>query len=412
MPRIGGIAMVAGALLPLWLWLPMDSTLAAYLLAVIVLLAFGVWDDRVTLGARTKLAGQLCAVLIVMIAGHVSIDTVVLGERVALPGWLSSTLTLLFLLGITNAINLSDGLDGLAGGTDPAVLRRARTAGAQLGVAFRRNRKRSTDGRHSWLPAFQFLPGSHLHGRCRQSVPGLFRWRAVDPADAAGAYTNQHRVAAVIDRICLSLDTLTVIVLRLLSGRSPFAADRRHFHHRLLALGLDHHEAVVVIYAVQCLLLLLAWQLRFESDLLIVVVFLTFAFLFTGTLVLLERSGWRWRAPTARTQPSVLARMRLWLATRRRLPRWSLRVAWLCAAVYLLGVALYANPVPVDIGWLSALCLLPLLLGGRLASVGLWRHLALRIPLYVAVMVAVYLDQSTSTHAPLGGRSNSPSCRC
>ena len=109
--------MAVGALLPLCLWLPMDSTLVAYLLAVVVLLAFGVCDDRFTLNALTKVAGQLCAVLIVMLMGHVSIDTLMLGERIALPGWLGSSLTLLFLLGITNAINLSDGLDGLAGGT-------------------------------------------------------------------------------------------------------------------------------------------------------------------------------------------------------------------------------------------------------------------------------------------------------
>ena len=89
----------------------------SYLLAVIVLLVFGAWDDRVNLSAPAKLAGQLCAVLIVMLAGHVSIDSLMLGERMILPPWLSFSLTLLFLLGITNAINLADGLDGLAGGT-------------------------------------------------------------------------------------------------------------------------------------------------------------------------------------------------------------------------------------------------------------------------------------------------------
>jgi UDP-GlcNAc:undecaprenyl-phosphate GlcNAc-1-phosphate transferase len=59
MPRVGGIAMVAGALLPLSLWLPMDSILVAYFMAVVVLLGFGVWDDRVGLGASTKLVRQL-----------------------------------------------------------------------------------------------------------------------------------------------------------------------------------------------------------------------------------------------------------------------------------------------------------------------------------------------------------------
>src|ERR1700693_4194376 len=72
-PRVGGIAMAVGSLLPVCLWLPMDRTLLAYLLAVLVLLVFGAWDDRVSLGARTKFVGQLIAVLIIMLAGHVSI---------------------------------------------------------------------------------------------------------------------------------------------------------------------------------------------------------------------------------------------------------------------------------------------------------------------------------------------------
>ena len=68
-PRVGGIAMVAGTVLPLWLWLPMDPTLLGYLLAVIVLLVFGIWDDRVNLGALTKFSGQLIAVLIIILVG-------------------------------------------------------------------------------------------------------------------------------------------------------------------------------------------------------------------------------------------------------------------------------------------------------------------------------------------------------
>jgi UDP-GlcNAc:undecaprenyl-phosphate GlcNAc-1-phosphate transferase len=197
------------------------------------------------------------------------------------------------------------------------------------------------------------------------------------------------------------LDTLSVIVLRLRAGRSPFAADRQHFHHRLLALGFDHHEAVIVIYAVQCALLLLAWQLRFANDALIAATFLGFALLAIGSLTLLEHRGWRWRAVGTPTHPSPLVRLRQWLLVRERLPRWSLRSAWLCMAVYLIGVALYASPVPVDIGWLGAGCLLPP------ALAVLWRrpdsaeNWLARGALYVAVMVAVYLDQRMITIVPL-----------
>ena len=399
-PRVGGIAMAASALLPLCLWLPLDSTLVAYLLAVVVLLAFGVCDDRFTLNALTKVAGQLCAVLIVMLMGHVSIDTLMLGERIALPQWLGSSLTLLFLLGITNAINFSDGLDGLAGGTTLLCC-------AVLALLA-----------HNWELRFVETVSVVLMG----AIVGFLRFNThparIFMGDAGSQFlgfsvgvlaillTQQGAtpISTAVPLLLIGLpviDTLAVMALRLRSGRSPFIADRKHFHHRLLALGLDHHEAVVVIYAVQCLLLLLAWQLRFESDLLIVEVFLGFAIVFTGTLVVLEHTGWRWRATSARARPSALARLRRWLAAQERLPRWSVRVAWLCTAVYLLGVAISANPVSVDISTLAALCLLALAFGivwHRQAVVETW---LVRGLLYIAVMVAVYLDSRMVFISPL-----------
>jgi hypothetical protein len=158
---------------------------------------------------------------------------------------------------------------------------------------------------------------------------------------------------------------------------------------------------VTVIYSVQCLLLLLAWQLRYENDLLIVASFVGFAVLFTGAFMLLERAGWRWRVAGMGSHRSPLARLRAWLSAPERFPRWSIRVVGLCAVVYLLGVALYAERVPRDLGWLSALCLVPLLLIGRWPRSAFADTWLLRSPLYVAVMVAVYLDQGTSTHASL-----------
>jgi hypothetical protein len=146
---------------------------------------------------------------------------------------------------------------------------------------------------------------------------------------------------------------------------------------------------------------LLAWQLRFANDALIAATFLGFALLALGSLTLLEHRGWRWRAVGTPTHHSPVVRLRQWLRAPKRLPRWCLRSAWLCTAVYLIGVALYAGPVPLDIGWLGAGCLLPPLLAV------LWRrpdsaeNWLARGALYVAVMVAVYLDQRMTTIVPL-----------
>jgi len=396
-PRIGGIAMAVGSLLPLCLWLPMDRTLAAYLLAVLVLLVFGAWDDRVALRARTKFAGQLIAALIVMLVGRVSIDTLMLAEPVALPDWLGFALTLLFLLGITNAINLSDGLDGLAGGTTLLCCAALAILGQRWGVHFVETVGVVLMGALLGFLRFNTYPARIFMGDAGSQFLGL-------SVGVLSILLTKHTATPLSTALPLLLiglpvlDTLIVIVLRLRAGRSPFAADRMHFHHRLLDLGLDHHEAVIVIYAVQCLMLLLAWQLRFENDLLIVASFLGFAVLFTASVILLERAGWRWRAAATPTQ-TPLSRLRVWLAERQRLPRWSLRMAGTGAAVYLLGVALYASLVPRDIGWLGALCLVALAVGvlcrrSRFAETWL-------VPgtLYVAVMVAVYLDHFSSINA-------------
>jgi UDP-GlcNAc:undecaprenyl-phosphate GlcNAc-1-phosphate transferase len=399
-PRVGGIAMVTGALLPLWLWLPMDPTLKGYLLAVLVLLVFGAWDDRVNLGVLTKFSGQLIAVLIVIFVGHVSIDSIMLGERVALPHWLAIGSTLFFLLGITNAINLSDGLDGLAGGTTLLCCAALALLGANWEVRFVETVGIVLMGailgflRFNTYPARIFMgdAGSQFLGFSVGVLSILLTKQAATPLSTA--------LPLLLIGLPV-LDTLTVMVLRLHAGRSPFSADRNHFHHRLLDLGFDHYEVVIVIYAVQCLLLLLAWQLRYENDLLIVASFVGFGVLFTGAFMLLERAGWRWRIGATESQRSPLARLRAWLRAKERFPRWSMRMVGLGAVVYLLGVALYAEPVPRDIGWLSALCLLPLLLSARRPRSGFAETWLVRGTLYVAVIVAVYLDQGTSTHAPL-----------
>src|SRR5262245_55037113 len=116
-PRVGGIAMAAGTLLALALSGQFAQPMPAYLGGALALLAFGIWDDRVTLGAGSNVVGPATEPVLVMTWGDVGISTATLYERYALPDWVGVPLTFLFLLGVTNAINLADGLDGLAGGT-------------------------------------------------------------------------------------------------------------------------------------------------------------------------------------------------------------------------------------------------------------------------------------------------------
>ena len=117
-PRVGGIGMALGSCVPLLYWGWGSRLILAYLCAAAVLIVFGVADDFCDLSPRWKLLGQAAAAMIIIQLGGVQIVTFgsLLPEGSVIPVWASLTLTLIAIVGVTNAINLSDGLDGLAGG--------------------------------------------------------------------------------------------------------------------------------------------------------------------------------------------------------------------------------------------------------------------------------------------------------
>ena len=293
---------------------------------------------RVNLGALTKFSGQLIAALIIILVGHVSIDSIMLGERVSSPAthWLgSSVLTLFFLLraSLNAHQSLRDKLgwgSGFGGKHDTPMLCGVGSAGGQLAGALRRNHRRRVDGRHTGIPAFQYPPGAHIHGRCRQPwFLGFFGpvWLSILLTKQAATPLSTALPLLLIGLPVL--DTLTVMVARLYAGRSPFSADRRHFHHRLLDLGFDNYEVVMPLSSTSCNACCCCWPWQLllrRTDLLIVASFVAFAVLFTGAFVFLERVGWRWRAPGTGSQRSVLGHLRAWLRAMERFTRWSMRI--------------------------------------------------------------------------------------
>ncbi len=392
MPRVGGMAMAVGALVPLLVWLHGQPTLSAYLSGALLLLVVGVWDDRSELSYQPKLLAQVTAALIMVLWGGAQIHSLTAVERIELPQAVSIPLSVLFIVGVTNAINLSDGLDGLAGGTTLlccfAIALLAHTsqltfvatvavvsAGSILGFL-----------RYNTHPARVFMGdgGSQFLGFTVATLAVLL-------TQDAGV-----TISAALPLLLLGLpilDTLMVMALRLREGRSPFSADKNHIHHRLLALGFDHHEAVIVIYGVQALLFLLAWYLRYESDGVIVAVYGAFALAALGAMLAADRSGWRWRqSPLNTTEPvSAVARRISWLRERDRLPLWSMLLAALGAAIYSGLIVGFAGDVPDDVGNLAAALLLALLLARvpRITSrAGSWIE---QCVLYVAVVIVVYL---------------------
>ncbi len=389
-PRIGGLAMVIGVLVAAIIVIPLGSHDRWFLIAAVVLAAFGAADDRFDLHYGIKLLGQLLAILIVVIAGDAQIHSFTLDERLLLPQWLSIPLTVLFLVGITNAINLADGLDGLAGGTTflclGALAMLSHSSGqvvtAALSLAFA--------GAILGFLRFNTFPASVFMGDAGSQLLGF----AVGVLSLRVTQSGTSALSAAMPVLLLALpilDTLSVMVQRVSEGRSPFSADKNHIHHKLLALGFDHHEAVMVIYAIQADLFLLAYWLRYESDLTILGVVSVFFIVSLTLFQAATRRGWRFRNPQAATQDSPLARFVSTLLEPQYLPRWSYLAVAFAVGAYALLVLLETATLSGDVQ-----LLLIALLGVTCVLLAILRAKPLNIvekaALYVTAAVLVYLD--------------------
>jgi UDP-GlcNAc:undecaprenyl-phosphate GlcNAc-1-phosphate transferase len=115
-PRVGGIAMVLSILIPVFLWVEVDPAVLSLLLGIGVIFVFGIWDDRGDLDYRLKFAGQIIAAGIVVLYGDIAIKVVPFFGFDPVSPWFYIPLSIFVLVAVTNAINLADGLDGLAAG--------------------------------------------------------------------------------------------------------------------------------------------------------------------------------------------------------------------------------------------------------------------------------------------------------
>lgn len=397
-PRVGGIAMAAGTLLALVLSGNFAQPMPAYLAGVLVLLLFGVWDDRVTLGAGPKLLGQAVAVLLIMIWGDVSVATVTLTERIEMPQWVSWPLTFVFLIGVTNAINLADGLDGLAGGTTLLSLSALALLAFTSGTSFVGVVAVVIVGailgflRYNTHPARVFMGdgGSQILGFSAAVLAVVLTQDELTPLSSA--------LPLLLLGIPI-IDTLMVMTQRMLEGRSPLQADRNHIHHRLLALGFDHHEAVIGIYLLQASLFVTAWFLRYESDLTIIALFAALSLLAIGLLHAVSASGWRLRPPgrQGHAASSHLQRLIAWLREPAHLPRAALFVSGLCITLYFLAGAIVLERPSSDLRWMAAVVALAIsatiAIHWRRADAG-WTQKA---AVFLALVMAVYFDRRTET---------------
>jgi len=300
---------------------------------------------------------------------------------------------------VTNAMNLADGLDGLAGGLALLCLCAIGVFGAICGNRPVMAVALIESGAILGFLRFNTHPARVFMGDGGSQVLGF----SIGVLSILATQGDRSALSAALPLLLLGLpilDTVAVMVRRALAGRSPFVSDRSHLHHRLLDLGFAHHEAVVLIYCVQLGLFLLAYFLRFESDLLILAAFGMFSALMLGTLALATRRHWHAHAGRALPFASALiARLRQPAAAQLI----SRAAAWLmgCGFVaYAATVIVARRHVAGDISVLSASMLLIVVALSYFGFLGSLTWLE-RLAAYVGVIMLVYLDQTAVARTPL-----------
>jgi len=266
MPKTGGLAMAVGITVPLLLWAPEISLFPFFMIGLLIIVGAGFLDDVMEFGSLVKFSAQILAALVVVVLGDVKIRScgVLLPEGVILGDWLATPLTVFVLVGVTNAINLADGLDGLAGGISVLIFVVIGCLGLQDGNYFAVIVAAAVVGSLFGFLRYNTFPATIFMGDAGSQMLGFMA------GSLALWLTQKDAVLSPFLPLLLLgfpiLDTLTVMLERLYHGRSPFTADKNHFHHRLMRFGFFHSEAVLMIYALQSAMVGAAFWLRYFND--------------------------------------------------------------------------------------------------------------------------------------------------
>ncbi|HEY1171519.1 MAG TPA: MraY family glycosyltransferase [Verrucomicrobiae bacterium] len=264
MPRLGGLAVFGGFCAPWLAFYLLDNRVTvtfqnyeklflALMIAASLMLLLGVADDVKGLNAKQKFSFQTMTALALYFGGYqITLLSNPFGGSIAL-GWLALPVSVLWIVGVTNAINLLDGIDGLATGVTVCIalslavinimndnimvaLLTLCLAGSCLGFL-----------PHNFSPAKIFLgdSGSLFIGLVLSGIGIISLFKVTTAAIVI--------VPVMLFGIPL-FDTTAVFFGRLMRGDPLFKADKTHLHHRLLHMGMDHRQASLLLYAVSAAL--------------------------------------------------------------------------------------------------------------------------------------------------------------
>ena len=254
-PRIGGLAIIFGFTVATLCFAQPSRQLYGTLAGAAIIAVMGVIDDCKNLPAKLKFVIQIIAALVVVFAGDIKNDVFTNPNFLSdnpywvLPEWLSVTLTVIWIVFITNAVNFIDGLDGLAAGVSAIMsislvfisIRVGEYSIAILGIAL-------MGSCFGFLP-FNFNPAKIFMGDTGSTFLGFM----LATLSIQGVFKSYAVISFAVPLLILGLplfDALFAMIRRILRGQSPMTADRGHLHHRLVDMGFSQKQTVFILYAI------------------------------------------------------------------------------------------------------------------------------------------------------------------
>jgi len=330
--------------------------------------------------------GQVIAALIVVFYGGLTINSVglLLPGEMTLPDWIAIPLTVVVIVGVTNAINLSDGLDGLAGGISLLCfscigiiayqisdINLAVISVAVVGAIF-------AFLRFNTHPAIIFMgdAGSLLLGFLAVTL-------------SIGLSQTNNPISPLFPLLVLGfpiLDTLTVMFERISKGRSPFKADKNHFHHKLINIGFLHSEAVFTIYLLQSMLVTFAFIFKYHSEWFILLSYVAFSGLILTVFAVTDKTGWQIR------RSSMFSRLIMSKISLLKEKSIFIKIAYWVVLMFLPSLLLFTCLLPIRIP--PYLQVISMSLAGFIFLVMFfrqaWMETTLRLSMYFLIPLLVY----------------------
>ena len=290
-PTMGGIAIIAGMITALFLWFPFSNQVAqiSFFFSITVLFGLGIMDDLKDLSAKYKFIVQLGLAALIALSGiRITSFEGLLGIN-ELPLMAQYTFTILAIAGITNAFNLIDGIDGLAGGLGFMSLV---TLGMFLTMSGDANTAMIAFALAGGILAFlyfNFNPAKIFMGDTGSLVLGfvvaVLCIRLMQVNVFVANPVLPHAPLFVLGVVFIPVfDTLRVFAVRIWKGRSPFQADRTHIHHLLTNAGFSHGFAAKIICLLHGFILIEVYWLRGLQQEFILLILVTFMLLITFLL--------------------------------------------------------------------------------------------------------------------------------